>query len=294
MNTSVDHVLFVLDSDSDKDDKEQSVLHTDVKPNHESKINIFHPIDYLVYENKHVVNANNRIMYFVSVKNILNMFDQKMIAFSALNRTINMDRLETQFNMFSIHSMDSIILSYMDGDEQLYVVDGQHRLTYIHKNRDQFNGNEIIVCDIRLIRNKQDYNNLFQFINNRWIVNKSDMNEIYLEEMKKILETKLSSIANNNGHKVFGKQRPHIHWTKLKNAIINTNTYKHSENKVKEVTSKLLHLNTLLSCDQFYDKKFLTKHTQIRKKTFTCGIFLAMDTSYRIISKIDDIHPTTQ
>ena len=160
------------------------------------------------------------------------------------NRMINNERIENATD-FKIKDSEAIIITINKNENEFYILDGQHRMTYFMKNTHLYKGNEYILIDVRRIDSEEDFKNLLRKINNRY--NFSD-EQIHKYRLHLILE----QFDNNFDFDVYGKNRPKINKENFGKAIVNLNIYKNFENSVEFICNKLMELNSTLATKKKY------------------------------------------
>lgn len=244
-------------------------------------------LEFIENDKKIEYEDDKRDIYHISLSKLFHLIDNEDINFSKLNRVIDMERVGTAFRNFSINQSDPIILANIKGKAGFDILDGQHRLTFLTKNRERFNGNEKIVLDIRYLENEEEYGKLLDVINNRMNFSKSQLNKYLLLGVKEGLKEKLEN--KRLGKDIYGKNRPFIRWDELQDALVNTKTYKDSDNKVEDILEKLVKLNHHISRNKDIYEKYIGKSKNILKKAFDMHLFLGIDKKYKIIKMIDEM-----
>lgn len=244
-------------------------------------------LEFIENDKKIEYEDGKREIYHISLSKLFNLLDNEDINFSKLNRVIDKERVESAFQNFSINQSDPIILANIEGKAGFDILDGQHRLTFLKKNRERFNGNEKLVLDIRYLENEEEYGKLLDIINNRMNFSKSQLNKYLLLGVKEGLKEKLEN--KRLGKDIYGKQRPFIRWDELQDALVNTKTYKDSDNKVEDILGKLVKLNHHISRNKDIYEKYIGKSKTILKKAFDMHLFLGIDKKYKIIKMIDEM-----
>ena len=244
-------------------------------------------LDLIENDKKIEYNDGRREIYFVTLSKLFKLLDNEGINFSKFNRVIDMKRVDTSFTNFSTEQSDPIILANIKGQNCFDILDGQHRLTYLDKNRGKFMGDEKIILDIRYLDTEEQYKKLLDIINNRMNFSQLQLNKYLLFGIKEGLIKRLRN--EENGGKIYGNNRPRINWENMATALVNTKTYRNSESKVEDIINKLVMLNGRISRDKSIYEKYLKTTSKTLQRAFDLHIFLGIDRKYRIIKMIDDM-----
>jgi len=255
-------------------------IEDDIKSENEDTIDILDFLEKNIIDNSY----ENRTMYKITLSQLYYLYDNKTIFLSKLNRVINMNRVDEAFKELSLENCDPIILANINGKDGFEILDGQHRLLYFVKNRKTLKGDSEIYLDLRFVENEAEYCKLLNIINNRMNFSTGQLNKYILLGIKEELSKKLKNKTNKD---IYGKNRPRIDWEKLQTILINTKTYKNSDNKVDDIVNKLVRLNNMISTNMSKYSEYF-KNTNMEKRALHFHLFLGIDKSYKLINLIDE------
>ncbi len=238
----------------------------------------------VISSSEKIVYSPHRAFYKIHVNDLLCAIDACEVIYNPHNRYVDKSR---KFEKFDIESTEPIILGRAH-DDQLHILDGQHRIEYLRSNAIKY-ATSMILLDVRDCPNEDEIMRQLQIINDRRIMKiEVDSRKVKYSQFLEIFKQSKQFTV------IFKKNRPYINPDTLSSVIVHSDFFQSAENRPSDIFHKIALINQFISkldrskwsVDAKVDEHYVEKARETR-------YYLTFDREYHPIKELIDVEPST-